>query len=135
MSDSPVGRVFSVLFTIVLFVVILYLAYLTTKFIGKKYSVNGGMSGKNIKILDTLALNQEKMLMIVKTGDKTVLIGVTKDHMEYICDVDSSQLIIPETGASSDASVTPDFVSAFKTVLGDKLNSIRQKENKDEEKK
>lgn len=126
-------KICTVLFTIVLFAGILYLAYLTTKYIGKKYSVYGGMSGKNMKILDTLSISQDKMLMIVKAGEKSVLIGVSKDHMEYICDVDESQLSIPESGASSEAPVNPDFVSAFKKVLGEKMQNITNKENKDEE--
>ena len=135
MNDSPVGRVFTVIFTLVIFAVILYLAYLTTKYIGKRYSVSGGMNGKNIKILDTMAINQEKLLMIVKAGGKTVLLGVSKDHMEYRCDVDESQLILPDGDASGEASFPPDIVSAFKTVLGDRLNNLRQKENSDEKKK
>ena len=135
MNESPIARVFTVLFTLVLFAVILYLAYITTKYIGKKYSVSTGMSGKNIKILDTVRMSQDKFLMIVKAGDKTVLIGVSKDHMEYICDVDESQLSLTENGTGSEVPQTPDFVQAFKTVLGDKMKNFKQKENNDENKK
>lgn len=133
MNDSPIARIFTVLFTLVIFVVILYLAYITTKYIGKKYSVNTGMSGKNIRILDTVRLSQDKLLMIVKAGNKTVLIGVSKEHMEYICDVDESQLT--ETGTGSEVPAAPDFVQAFKTVLGDKMKNLTKKENNDEKQK
>lgn len=133
MNDSPIARIFTVLFTLVIFVVILYLAYITTRYIGKKYSVNTGMSGKNIRILDTVRLSQDKLLMIVKAGNKTVLIGVSKEHMEYICDVDESQLT--ETGTGLEVPVTPDFVQAFKTVLGDKIKNLSKKENNDEKQK
>ena len=135
MNESPIARVFTVLFTLVLFAVILYLAYITTKYIGKKYSVSTGMSGKNIKILDTVRLSQDKFRMIVKAGDKTVLIGVSRDHMEYICDVDESQLSLTENGTGSEVPQTQDFVQAFKTVLGDKMKNLKQKENNDESKK
>ena len=133
MNGSAAGRVITVLFTIVLFAAILYLAYLTTKYIGKKYSISSGMSGKNLKIIDSLSLAPDKVLMIVKAGGKTVLVGLSREHMEYICDVDESELTLPA------GEVTPafgnDIIGAFKTVLSDKMKNLNRKENGDEEKK
>lgn len=134
MNESAAGRVFTVLFTIILFVIILYLAYLTTRYIGKKYSAFGGVNGKNIKVIDRMAVSQDKLLMIVKAGGKTMLIGVSKDHMEFLSELDESQLTASEDGASEEAPLTPDFVSAFKTVLSDKMKNLKAKENKDEKK-
>lgn len=131
MNDSAAGRVFTVIFTLVIFIVILYLAYLTTKYIGKRYSAGGSAGGKNLKILDSMHLGQDKLLMIVKAGEKAVLMGVSKDHMEYICDVDESQLKFEETGTSG-VPASSEFVQAFKTVLEEKF---RSKENKHEDKK
>lgn len=134
MNGSAAGRVFTVLFTIVLFCGILYLAYLTTKFIGKKYSISSGMSGKNLKVLDTLSLAPDKVLMIIKAGGKTVLVGLSKDHMEYICDVDESELEMPEESTGA-VPFAPDFIGAFRNVLNDKMKSLAGKENRDEDKK
>lgn len=133
MNGSAAGRVITVLFTIVLFAAILYLAYLTTKFIGKKYSISSGMSGKNLKIIDSLSLAPDKVLMIVKAGGKTVLVGLSRDHMEYICDVDENELTIPEEGAA--APFSSDLIGAFKNVLSEKMSNLKQKENKNDENK
>ena len=133
MNGSAAGRVITVLFTIVLFAAILYLAYLTTKFIGKKYSISSGMSGKNLKIIDSLSLAPDKVLMIVKAGGKTVLVGLSRDHMEYICDVDENKLTIPEEGAA--APFSSDLIGAFKNVLSEKMSNLKQKENKNDENK
>ena len=133
MNGSAAGRVITVLFTIVLFAAILYLAYLTTKYIGKKYSISSGMSGKNLKIIDSLSLAPDKVLMIVKAGGKTVLVGLSRDHMEYICDVDENELTIPEEGAA--APFSSDFIGAFKNVLSEKMSNLKQKENKNDENK
>lgn len=133
MNGSAAGRVITVLFTIVLFAAILYLAYLTTKFIGKKYSISSGMSGKNLKIIDSLSLAPDKVLMIVKAGGKTVLVGLSRDHMEYICDVDENELTIPEESAA--APFSSDFIGAFKNVLSEKMGNLKQKENKNDENK
>ena len=134
MNESAAGRVFTVLFTIVLFAGILYLAYLTTKYIGKKYSISSGMSGKNLKIIDSLSLAPDKVLMIVKAGGKTVLVGLSREHMEYICDVDESELTLPENGEVTPAFGT-DLMGAFKTILSDKMKNLNRKENGDEDKK
>ena len=133
MNGSAAGRVITVLFTIVLFAAILYLAYLTTKFIGKKYSISSGMSGKNLKIIDSLSLAPDKVLMIVKAGGKTVLVGLSRDHMEYICDVDENELTIPEESAA--APFSSDLIGAFKNVLSEKMGNLKQKENKNDENK
>jgi len=135
LNNSAAGRVFTVLFTLVIFAGILYLAYLTTKYIGKKYSVGGGLYGRNIKILDTVRLSQDKLLMRVKAGDKTVLMGVSKEHMEYICDVDEKQLDIQSAGTGSEVPAVTDFASAFKSVLSEKMQNFKTKENKHEDKK
>jgi len=133
LNESAAGRVITVLFTIVLFAAILYLAYLTTKYIGKKYSISSGMSGKNLKIIDSLSLAPDKVLMIVKAGGKTVLVGLSREHMEYICDVDENELTVPEEGAAVPFST--DLIGAFKNVLSDKMSSLKQKENKNDENK
>ncbi len=133
MNESAAGRVITVLFTIVLFAAILYLAYLTTKHIGKKYSISSGMSGKNLKIIDSLSLAPDKVLMIVKAGGKTVLVGLSREHMEYICDVDENELTVPEEGAAVPFST--DLIGAFKNVLSEKMSSLKQKENKNDENK
>ena len=133
MNESAAGRVITVLFTKVLFAAILYLAYLTTKYIGKKYSISSGMSGKNLKIIDSLSLAPDKVLMIVKAGGKTVLVGLSREHMEYICDVDENELTLPEEGAGTPFS--QDLIGAFKNVLSEKMGNLKQKENKNDENK
>ncbi|WP_044976356.1 flagellar biosynthetic protein FliO [Ruminococcus sp. HUN007] len=132
MNGSAAGRVITVLFTIVLFAAILYLAYLTTKYIGKKYSISSGMSGKNLKIIDSLSLAPDKVLMIVKAGGKTVLVGLSREHMEYICDVDENELTIPENGAVS--PFQQDLFGAFRNVLSEKMKNLKQKENENDKK-
>lgn len=91
MNSTPLSRVFTVIVTLIIFIVILYLAYITTKSLGKRYSIFNTQE-KNIKILDYLKIGNDKTLMIVKVGGKALLIGVSKEHMEYICDVDEENL-------------------------------------------
>lgn len=120
------GRIFTVFGTLLLFVVILYLAYLTTKMIGKKYSL-GNTGNKNLKILDNMGIGQDKSLAIVEAGGKTVLIGISREHIEYICDVDKTQLVKDEK-VQNPASAF-EFAEILKKTASQKLHDI--KGNKD----
>lgn len=122
MDGSIIGRIFTVIGTLIIFAVILYLAYLTTKFLGKRYS-GGNLGGKNIKILETTYIGQDKMLLIVKTGGKTVLLGSAKDHIEYLCDVDESQMVFE----NSDEVKNLDFAQILKKNAVEKFNSFKSK--------
>ena len=125
-NDSLAGRIFTVLGTLLLFVVILYLAYLTTKMIGKKYSL-GNTGNKNLKILDNMGIGQDKSLAIVEAGGKTVLVGISREHIEYICDVDKTQLVMNEK-VQNPASAF-EFAEILKKTASQKLHDI--KGNKD----
>lgn len=121
-NDSLAGRIFTVFGTLLLFVVILYLAYLTTKMIGKKYSL-GNTGNKNLKILDNMGIGQDKSLAIVEAGGKTVLIGISKEHIEYICDVDKN-LLVKDEKVQNPASAF-EFAEILKKTASQKLSSIK----------
>lgn len=127
-NDSLAGRIFTVFGTLLLFVVILYLAYLTTKMIGKRYSL-GNTGNKNLKILDNMGIGQDKSLAIVEAGGKTVLIGISREHIEYICDVDKTQLV--KDDKSQNPASAFEFAEILKKTAAQKLNDIKgKKENK-----
>ena len=129
MDGSIVGRIFTVIATLIIFVVILYLAYKTTKMLGKRYSL-GNMGNKNLRIIDSMHVGQDKMLMIVKAGDKTVLVGVSKERIEYICDVDESNLVFSTDTANENG--VADFAQILKKTAAEKFNFNKSKENKNE---
>ena len=125
MDGSIIGRIFTVIGTLIIFAVILYLAYLTTKFLGKRYST-GSSGGKNLKVLETMYISQDKMLLIVKAGEKTILVGCAKDHMEYLCDVDSSQLVFN----TDNQEKSTDFAKILKKTAAEKFNYFKSGGNK-----
>ncbi|MEA5010151.1 MAG: flagellar biosynthetic protein FliO [Angelakisella sp.] len=102
--------VLSALFMLIVFIGVLVLAYLATKFIGKRYSVPG-LSANNIKIIDKVYFGQDRALIIVQVTGKTLLIGTTAHHIEKICDIDAELLNKPEPRSPQAFSQT------FKQVL------------------
>lgn len=106
-SSIQVG--FELITLILIFIIILLLAFYTSKWIG-----NSGLNlqkTRNTKIMDVTRIAPNKFIYIVKTGDKCFAVGVTKDHMEYLTEVNEDSLILQE-----EKPVHPDFYQILKKV-------------------
>lgn len=85
--SNMLGQFFSL---IVVLVIILFLAYYVTKFITPAKYKNTRNS--NLKIIESIAVGYQNSLQIIEVGDKTILIGVTKDKINFICDVNENSI-------------------------------------------
>jgi flagellar biosynthetic protein FliO len=131
--QSVAGQVLSFVMFILGFAVVIVLAYISTKYAGRKLSLKNGGTG-NIKIIDKVALGTDKSLVIVQSAGKTMLIGVTSQHIEFISELDESMISV----VSADNSQTQDFYSvlkkSFENINLKKVKKINSKENTDEKK-
>lgn len=71
---------------------VMFLAYVMTKFVGKKSS--GMMKSKYMKIIDTLSFGFDKTIYLVQVGEQFVLMYASVKGMEFICNIES-ELIKP----------------------------------------
>lgn len=118
-----VKSVFSLLFGLVLFVGILYLAYISTKLIGKRYSLNG-RKGRNLKLHETLPVGRDMNIAITQAGERFFLIGITEDRISLISELSRSDLDLSEE--QSESSAVPkgssiSFADALKYNINKKL--------------
>ena len=127
---SNIGTAFMVL---LVFVLILYLAYFATKKMGKRLSFKG-VGNKNIKIVESVSLGQNKAIMIIESAGKTLLIGMTQNEITLISELDGEKLIPSENETSGQ---TMEFSKAFKKVLEEKFNKkgSKSEENKNDSSK
>lgn len=97
------------IFLIIIFIFVIGLAY----FITKQLAVLGAgrMQSKNMKILETLQLGVNQYIHLVKVGGKTLVIGITKDHISYLCEMDNESINLSDYNVSSD---TPSFEKYLK---------------------
>ena len=82
--------IFDLAVLLLVFVFILIAAYYVTKWVS-----NTGLNiqkNKNIKVLEVFRINQTKYIYLVKLGDKVVALGVTKDHMEFLTEINEESL-------------------------------------------
>ena len=76
---------------LLLFFVILYAAYFTTKFTAKFQS--GRTMGKNMTIVEAISVGPQKTLQIVRVGETYMVVGVSKDQITYLREIDPAELV------------------------------------------
>ena len=78
-----------------IFIFVLAITYFTTRWIGSYQKKK--MSYGNIKVIESTRLSSNKILEIVKAGDKCVLIAVCKDTVTYLGEINEDALEFKET--------------------------------------
>lgn len=108
------SEVFTVICALLGIVGLLFLSAYAVKWLNKRFGMNGfGFSGRSIKIRECVGIAQDKQLMIVTVGSKTMLIGVTANAVSKICDLDEEDLAADEAADSSENSFMKSFKKAF----------------------
>lgn len=71
---------------------VMFLAYVMTKFIGKKST--GMIKSKYMKIVDSLSFGFDKTIYLVQIGEQFVLMHMSVKGMDFICNIEP-ELIKP----------------------------------------
>lgn len=78
------------IFLLFVFIIVIASAYFITKKIASIGSLR--MQGKNMQIIETLQLSMNQIIHLVRVGEKIVMIGVSKDNITYLSEVDSESI-------------------------------------------
>lgn len=81
------------LFSLAAIVFVLYLCYAFSRFMANRVS-NVSKSG-NIKVLERVALTQDKGLVIIEVCKRYYLVGFANDNIEILKELDEAELNIP----------------------------------------
>lgn len=112
-SELSTGdNILQLLGLVFLLIVILVAAYYTSKFVGGVKL--GQLKNSNFHVIDTYRVSQNKMLQIVKIGNKYVVIAIGKDTINFITELDEADVLLKEVHTGEKPN--------FKQIL-DKLNS------------
>lgn len=90
---------------------IVLLAYFVSKWLSRRFSSGQAQSTKYMKVVDKLILGQDKTLFIVRVGEKPLLLGVSQNGIEKICDIAIEDLPVITS------SQPPSFKDALKSTL------------------
>lgn len=106
---------------IFIFVAILVAAYFVTRWIG-----TAGMSqycNRNIRVIEGCRVGQNKMVQIVKVGNKYFVLGIGKDEISCLGEVKEADLAIAED------EIKP--LPEFKDILAKVKEKIPTNKNKE----
>lgn len=90
-SFSTTGNVLQLLGLVLLLLVILVAAYYTSKFIGR-YKM-GQFRNSNIQVIEAYRISTNKTIQILKISNKYIVIGVGKDNITYITELDEGEVL------------------------------------------
>lgn len=84
----------------------------------KKFNARVTLSdSKNMKILERINLGPDKMLLLVSIRGRCMVLGVTSNHTEKICELEQTEeelMKLPD-------GENPSFGQSFKTILSDMM--------------
>ena len=75
---------------LIIFIFVLAMTVITTRFIGGYQKLK--MSNKNMQLIETLRLSNTKYVALMKVGNKYVVIGVGKDEINRIIELDENDI-------------------------------------------
>ncbi|WP_051280736.1 FliO/MopB family protein [Anaerovorax odorimutans] len=108
------------LLAIVAIIVVIYLSYLFSKYVALGASKFN--SAKHMKIVDRLALGQDKLLVIVQIGQDYFLASVTSQSIQFIKKLKEDDLVEIRQNPMNQFQAK----SAFKNILQKYMSKIKK---------
>lgn len=98
---------------LILFAMVLSGAYFTTKWLSRlQYHQN---KGKNMQIIETLRISPNKVIQLIKIGERYMAVGVSKDHMQLIGEISKDE--VKDIMENQENAVGASFKEQFHQLL------------------
>ncbi len=111
----------NVIVTFAAVVLIIYLSYVCSKYVGRGMNRNG--NSHYMRMIDRLAVGQDRSLAVVQVGEKYLLVGVTPEQVNLLKELSEEDLISFNSDVGNGAVKT----SEFKELMS-KLGRMTKKE-------
>ena len=116
------NNILQLIATLFVFVLVLALTYFVTKWIAKSGAMQS--RAKNIKVIETYKIAPSKYIQIIQIGKKQYAIGVTKEQITFLSELEEDQLKIPEDFGN----IVGD--TSFKEVMKNMLSNVKNRDDK-----
>lgn len=118
-STSDLKSIGQLICSVLLFLFVLFLAYAAARFAGS-FQSNVLNKRSNIQIIEAVRLSNNKMVEIVKIGNRYLALAVCKDSITVLSELDESEI------KEQEVSLKP---IDFNSIL-DKIKHEKQEKNK-----
>ena len=122
LSASPYAQLITVL---VVFVIVLAITAVVTKWLANYQK--GQNAGRNIEVIETTPIANNKWMQIIKVGNTYKVIVVSRENVTFLGDIDPSELKEIKPDGSKSA-----FKSMFEKALKKDKNSSGDTEGRQE---
>lgn len=107
---------FQLIGVLLIFLFVLVITYFTTRWIAGYQK--GAMSNKNIKVIETFRVNNNKFIQIIQIGEKYLAISVCKDTINVLTELTREQLTHFPSEEDKGTAPTPNFQEIFEKLKG-----------------
>lgn len=107
---------FQLIGVLLIFLFVLAITYFTTKWIAGYQK--GAMYNKNIKVIETFRVNNNKFIQIIQIGEKYLAISVCKDTINVLTELTKEQLTWCPLEEEGPVDKTPNFQEIFEKLKG-----------------
>ncbi|MCI5918563.1 MAG: flagellar biosynthetic protein FliO [Roseburia sp.] len=117
LNASALNSFLQLMGAIVIFAFVLVITYFTTKWIGNYQQVH--TTNKNLRVIESLRLTNNKFIQIVQAGDVYLVIAVGKEEVQLLTQLTKEQL-----------TELPDFTKTQNTLSQESFQDILSKVKK-----
>lgn len=111
---STIENVFQLLGLLVVFGLILAAAWFTTRWVGT--NTLNSQKNANISVIETFRLAPGRYIQIIRLGEKYIAVAVSKEHIEYLTEIDEETLSLP-SDEERQFSSNVDFKDVFSKII------------------
>lgn len=105
---------FQMIMSLIGVLAIVFVLFGAMKYLNKRVAIN---STGNMKIIERVNLAQDKMLLLVSVCGKCMVLCVTPNGCDKVCDVDMTEEELLASGQNTD------FTAAFKGIFKEKMKN------------
>ncbi len=117
----------SIVKLILITVLVLILAFYSTRMIAK-YQNNTWSAKNNIQFIESYRVGGNKMIAIAKIGEKYYALGIGKEEIHVIAELDKDDLKLPEQVKDTSDKMAPKM--SFKEVLANMKGNAKDDSEK-----
>ena len=102
-----------------------------TRLIGNYQKMQG--YNRNLEIIETLRITNNKFLQIVRVADKYIVIGIGKDEVSMITEIDGDELLKVSAEKGNIKESFTDIINKAKSTMVRKQDDISDTKNDNNE--
>lgn len=109
-----IGETFTVICALLGIIGLIFLSLYAVGWLRRRIGSGSFGGGNAVRIRECVAVAQDKQLMIISVGSKTMLIGVTVNSINKICDLDEEDIAAYE---AAEAPAEGGFIQCLKKAI------------------